>query len=502
MNKAAVFRVVPLLLSGLILAACAAAPVAPSESVQGAPSGGDQPTIVMYNNSGTLQYDAGGSDPTVLQKVQDYIAEQSGVRPIAIVPPNATAEQLNLLLGSSDRVDIFQTPTSAGWHDYVDAIIPIDEYLETAGVNLLTVIPEEQWELMKNAEGQIMGIPRNTPTNPYITWVRQDWLDELGLEVPTTLEELEAVIDAFREHNPQAMVALRPQDIPWSTLGGFTPNGRSNWLDTSDGRVKPWIMQPGVEDWLTKMNEWWEKGYFFADTFTQFDEPELFRTCNVGVWMGWYSRITLITPQIESACEGIAWTRTSITGPQGYMATVAPQNAVAYVITKKAENPAAVVQFMDWVFDPNNIDNQVSARYGIPPEMWWYEDEAAKIVDRDVSSGYVGEYMMPNLNIEILYSVLDPARAWHNEYLGTQLIYLDDAKMPFDAHIPYNLSQIADEVPTLGDLQRLMDEQTILFITGQRPLDQWGDFLQELSRAGVDSWIDALTAQYNEKSGQ
>jgi hypothetical protein len=134
--------------------------------------------------------------------------------------------------------------------------------------------------------------------------------------------------------------------------------------------------------------------------------------------------------------------------------------------------------------------------------MWWWEDQEARIVDRDPASGYVSEYMMPNLNMEILYSVLDPARAWHNEYLGTELINLEDAKMPFDADVAYNLSRINDEVPTLGDLQRLLDEQIILFITGERPLDQWGDFMQELSQAGIDQWSDALTAQYNEQTNQ
>ena len=72
----------------------------------------------------------------------------------------------------------------------------------------------------------------------------------------------------------------------------------------------------------------------------------------------------------------------------------------------------------------------------------------------------------------------------------------------FDADIAYDLSRVNDEVPTLGDLQRLLDEQIILFITGERPLDQWGDFMQELSQAGIDQWSDALTAQYNELSNQ
>ena len=315
----------------------------------------DEPVIYIFNNSGTLQFDAGGSNPDVLQQVQDYIAEQSGVRPITIVPAgggDVATEQLNLLLGSSDPIDLFQT---GNWFEYERAIIPITDLLEEHGQNLLTVIPEAQWEIMKNADGEIMGIPRSTPTNPYITWVRQDWLDELGLEVPTTWEELEATIQAFQELNPDAFVATRPGDIRWATLGGFTPNGMSNWLDPDDGMVKPWVMQPGAREWVEALADWWEKGYFFPDTFTNFDAPEVFRTCNLGVWMGWYSRITLITPQIESACEGIEWARTSITTDMGYIATVRPQNASAYVVTGKAENPEAVIQFMDWVFDVQKL---------------------------------------------------------------------------------------------------------------------------------------------------
>jgi len=265
--------------------------------------------------------------------------------------------------------------------------------------------------------------------------------------------------------------------------------------------VKPWIMQPGVLDWVTEMNSWWEAGYFYPDSFLQNDDPEVFRTCNIGVYQGWYSRITLITPQIESACEGIDWARTSITTDMGYIATVRPQNAQGYVVTGKAENPEAVIQFMDWVYSAETTDNQLSARYGIPGEMWTYLDEEARVVDPDVDSGYVSEYMLPNLNIEIRYSLDDPSRAWHVEYLGGLLIDLSDAKMPFDADIAYNLSQIAEEVPTLGDLNRLMDEQLVLFITGQRPLDQWEDFMNDLDRAGIDSWSAAITSQYTELTG-
>ncbi len=63
------------------------------------------------------------------------------------------------------------------------------------------------------------------------------------------------------------------------------------------------------------------------------------------------------------------------------------------------------------------------------------------------------------------------------------------------------LSRIADDAPCPGDIQHLMDEQTILFITGARPLDQFDDFNNELNMAGIGDWVSALTAQYNEMTG-
>ena len=81
------------------------------------------------------------------------------------------------------------------------------------------------------------------------------------------------------------------------------------------------------------------------------------------------------------------------------------------------------------------------------------------------------------------------------------MIDLGDAKWPFDGGLAYNLSRIADEVPTLGDINRLLDEQTVLFITGQRPLDQWDDFMNDLERAGINDWVNAISAQYNELGG-
>src|SRR6187455_208234 len=53
-------------------------------------------------------------------------------------------------------------------------------------------------------DGKILAIPALTvPDDGYqLMWIRQDWLDKLGLEVPKTVDEIEAVAAAFVKENP------------------------------------------------------------------------------------------------------------------------------------------------------------------------------------------------------------------------------------------------------------------------------------------------------------
>ena len=65
--------------------------------------------FTIFNNSGLLQFDGGGSDPEVLQQVENQVAKLSGIRPKVIVPNmQDTTQQLNLLLASDSPPDVFQ----------------------------------------------------------------------------------------------------------------------------------------------------------------------------------------------------------------------------------------------------------------------------------------------------------------------------------------------------------------------------------------------------------
>src|SRR5690606_33664828 len=62
-------------------------------------------------------------------------------------------------------------------------------------------VPKEIWDQFK-VDGKIYGIPSWAPTEGSSFIIRKDWLDNLGLKVPTSYEELKKVAIAFTKDDP------------------------------------------------------------------------------------------------------------------------------------------------------------------------------------------------------------------------------------------------------------------------------------------------------------
>jgi len=466
----------------------------------------DEYDFVIFNNSGLLQFDGGGSDPAVLQRVSDHVAKLSGVRPMVIVPSlQDTTEQLNLLLAGSNPPDLFQ----ADWDVYKATLMPLNDLLKEHGQALLGSIPNTSWQYMTDADGNIMGVPRTAATSPYMTWVRQDILDEAGLDLPKTVEDLTAYMAAAQKINPDFKAGTRA----WSTnkweepafgfAAGFTGAMSYNaaFIDPSDGRAKPLPLADGIKDYLHFMNDWHNKGYWYPDNWSKFDESEVFRTCNIAMWSGWYSRITIIVPKVVSACPGMEYVRAPIMGPKGWLATTRPSGTSAYVINKKADNPEAIMKYLNWMWNDKSIEGYATGVNGIEGEHWSYETKGfpAIINTKDKNdTKYVGDFGLPNFPYEGNMQPNDTLWSTHFNYLGSGLTNLSDSHHPIDLFIAWDKGRLADETPSLGDVHRMIAENFTAFYTGERSIDEYDAFLAELDDAGMQDWIDAMTRQMQE----
>ena len=162
-----------------------------------------------------------GVNPNVLAITEDIgndcviwneLGERTGVHvEFTAVNPDTQSEKFNLMVASDDLTDVISNATSmytnGGEAAIADEII-IDHlpYLTEELTPQICKLMEEYPDAVPNAlteSGWLAGMPQlsmqTESTQTFGPQIRQDWLDELGLEVPETYDELHDVLTAFKE---------------------------------------------------------------------------------------------------------------------------------------------------------------------------------------------------------------------------------------------------------------------------------------------------------------
>ncbi|WP_217594599.1 extracellular solute-binding protein [Cohnella sp. GbtcB17] len=131
------------------------------------------------------------------------------------------------------------------------AFLPLNDYIDKYPT--LKAVPKNVWDAV-TVEGKIYAIPQYFPSKygkkPII---RKDWLDNLGLAMPTTYEELEKVAIAFTKDDPDKNgkddtygFALSKQIVYGASMGAAWDIGWYN--KNAEGQLIPGIISDGYKE--------------------------------------------------------------------------------------------------------------------------------------------------------------------------------------------------------------------------------------------------------------
>ncbi len=209
--------IVSILVATLILSACATATDKPAVEE---PEEADVPepeveepaepvTITLWAQATVTESGPPPSDWIAY----DIILEELGIElEYTIIPPSGDGEtKLNAAAAANDLPDLFQITSTTdaknrdNLHTYYELglLAPVDDMFDMMPVRTETHYNNEILIGMVTFDGQIYGLPE-PPIIPKREGflIRQDWLDALGLEAPTTPEELLEVAIAFTTQDP------------------------------------------------------------------------------------------------------------------------------------------------------------------------------------------------------------------------------------------------------------------------------------------------------------
>ncbi len=227
-----------------------------------------------------------------------------------------------------------------------------------------------------------------------ITFIRKDWLDNLGLDMPTSMEDLYDVLVAFKNDDPAGdgstvNPAIFCQSYWCAKLqvfaGPYGIAGRNLNNDQWFGRVEngvytPIINQQCFRDFLSEMHKWYSAGLINIDGFslTTSEYQSLQNSYTHGLYATW-------TPTISDWDEG-KWAPIPVLTAAGYEGQELKQgeygmrsaNMNTFTITSACEDPIGLLRW--WDHCHSSAEWKRIGRDGPEGNAWEYGDDGVAYV--------------------------------------------------------------------------------------------------------------------------
>lgn len=382
--------------------------------------------------------------------------------------------------------------------DYLDDELAI--YTEETGDDLLT---------LGNVGGTDYGLVSGTGWNYNSYWIRKDWLDNLGLDVPTTVDDFAEVARAFTEDDPDGnghddTYGLGGADDGglWSPLwaafgsGGvgasYGERGGSFYMDGSE--IVNGFYDPDTVDALEYISGLVESGVVDPDFMTldgaQAHERAMQGTVGI-INIGWpHMTKPDFVEQYKSVQPEAEWIQMMpMSGPGGDGAYPKDgYSARMYAIPRTLEEePEKLEKLFELINYVSEGDGRRLVTFGIEGQHYNLEgDTIVPTEAMETEAGHIWIYQFTGRDEGEYLSVKFADTFEYVEFAEDQ-----PTLETFDSLV------LAPEGFNMADAGRFAQESMIAFVTGQRPLDEYDDFLETLStqfkhQKFVDSGIEQL----------
>ena len=269
----------------------AAAPAASGEAEAEAPASELTDGKFAETRSITVEiYDRGndgGSDPEnndYTRWIQQQMLEKHNVEvKFQKVPRWTEVDDINNLLAVGTAPDVCVTYSYPTVQTYADmgGVIDLAPYLEQYKdelPNLWNWLGEANLYWDNDPEtGNVWAVEAKLANmNRILTFIRQDWLDTLGLEAPTTKEEFHDVLVAFKDNADTLLGADADKIVPYSVsydVGWRAGTLIESFLDPEmtdkeyyiNGFDDRKLTQNGTKEAVRLLNQWYNEGLMWND---------------------------------------------------------------------------------------------------------------------------------------------------------------------------------------------------------------------------------------------
>ena len=545
MKNSKIFKAIALILTMALLAmACVAC---------GESGGSSEPKFETDQTKFTILGGQSALSPGYKDnEVLNDMMKKAGIEIEWVTMSDSLSEQVNIRIAGGDLPDAF---IGVGFSNYDmmsngddGVFLDLTPYITKEYMPNLTKILEEHPDIraaITMSDGKIYGLPAGEQMGtagigkeqdysifsiPQFSMINKAWLDDLGLAVPTTLDELHTALKAFKDNDMAHKMygAAAGSTIPMSTgfdewcwgqnifYAGF---GFTNWPNDvcndlvlqKDGKVNFVCDDDSYRQALTYFHDWYADGLMDIEMFSQ-DTTQLMAKCQQGyvgvsTWwyieelMGDYAKDYVFLPVLD--------------GPTGTsnvtIRTGGNISSGQLTITNKCESPVNLLKFFDQWYTGEAV---MQLQYGPIGTYFTSQDENGvwnSITEAEAQEKYgkgAGE-------LKSYYEVWGPKLILSHYYNDTfhmedraieRLTDLYDYWMPQvkdTTTFPVSCVYTQDELDVIdrykADFESTVSEQEGLWIKNGGPTDaEWEAYKNKLNdTCGMEELLEVYQAAYD-----
>ena len=399
------------------------------------------------------------------------------------------------------------TDCTPNWNKLIEQYPSIAEDLTTDEGHILN-FPNITWPLEKSSDTGLV--------------IRQDWLDDLGLEAPVTYDEYHDVLTEFKLAYNISDPYVMPYNVlsPWGMMaGGYgltLTDGATNFYMEED-QIALATISDAYYDWLSMFRQWFVEGLISSDFMSQttnLPDDALITNSQAGIWFSdrmylkTYSELlSAVDPSFKlGLCPDPGMDR-DYSGYIGKDDTISVSNG-GFSVSENCDEPEIAMAWCDYWYDESL---RQFINYGFEGVTFEYDENGQPqlgglitnneygLTTRLASGLYLctsGGFMNMSVKFENDYTDLQKAAPtlWDVETKDESTIHTYGLPSGFSL----NAEESSEMTAIMTDIVTYVTEYALRFVTGATELtpESYATYVQNVKSMRYDQVMDIMNGAY------
>lgn len=456
-----------------------------------------------------------------------YFEEQTGVRlKYTEIDMFSFSQNFNLMIASGDYPDIL-TGMAGSYAGGVtkalddEVIIDLTDYvLHDMPAYAQKLDERDAWKEVMTDEGQILGIyglnsEAIVDRGPV---VRQDWLDEQGLEAPVTYDELtemgKTLMSAYDLDYAFYVSSVVNPSITLSAgfdLPGLDITATGTHFYQEDGEVKSCLVSDNLKDYLKYLNGWYNDGLISKDFFSRssYDVKDVFAGDGCAVC---WDNADYITEDNRNAeliakgfhCAGLPVTLKEEGQELKFMLGMDGLLSESVSISTTCEDPDLLIKAMDWCF---TREGELLCNYGIEGKSYDLDENGDAVWSPNVTDveDVTFRAALVTYTLNSIPTCWDMRRYWPETYdedayaaveMWSAASNSDGWSMP--SSLFYTSEESAVYATKVTDVETYANEFILSAVIGEKDIDaSWTEYVDTVWSLGLQECLNVQQNAYD-----